>query len=225
MTRPGRRGVDTNAWHKLIGGWLHDAAFTAQFFDAWVKSLALLAVAGGLCLCCRRAAAATRHWIWFLALASLPCLTLLSFVPHAWQRPLWSVSTGFDSGNQFSLALDLAPAPEAANPALAVPPAETAPASTGEVRAASRQPIATHFSATLLVLGILVWLAGIVVGLLSVFAGQVQLRRLARRSLAVQVGTRSTASHSLPKISGTRWNASLPAEVAHGCGAPDQLRN
>ncbi len=214
-----------NGWIELIGRCLHDAALTTLFFDAWVKSLALLAVAGGLCLCCRRAAAATRHWIWFLALASLPCLLLLSTVPHAWQRPLWSVSTGFTSGNQFSLALYLAPAPETANPAPVVPPAETAPAGAGEVRAGGRQPMAAHFSATLLVLGILVWLLGIVVGLLSVLAGQVQLRRLARSSLPVQVGTRSTASHSLVKISGTRWNASLPAEVAHVCGAPEALRS
>jgi beta-lactamase regulating signal transducer with metallopeptidase domain/tetratricopeptide (TPR) repeat protein len=172
-----------NALSELTGGWLHDAAFTALFFDAWLKSLAVLAVAGGLGLCCRRAAAATRHWIWFLALASLPCLLLFSALPHAWQRPLWSVSTGFNSGNEFSLALDLVPAREPANPAPLVPPAGTVPAGAGEVRAGSRQPVAAHFSATLLVLGVLVWLAGIVVGLLSVLAGQVQLRRLARNGL------------------------------------------
>ena len=172
-----------NALIELIGRCLHDAALTTLLFDAWVKSLALLAVAGVLCLCCRRAAAATRHWIWFLALASLPGLLLLSTVPHAWQRPLWSVSTGFTSGNQFSLALYLAPAPETANPAPVVPPAETAPAGAGEVRAGGRQPIAAHFSATLLVLGILVWLLGIVVGLLSVLAGQVQLHWLTRNAL------------------------------------------
>src|ERR1035437_1750926 len=97
-----------NALHELVGGWLQHAALTALFFDAWIKSVAVLAVAGGMCFVSRRAAAATRHLIWFLALASLPCLLLLSAVPHAWQRPLWSVSTGFSSGNEFSLALDLA---------------------------------------------------------------------------------------------------------------------
>jgi tetratricopeptide (TPR) repeat protein len=171
---------------ELAGGWLHDAALTALFVDAWIKSLALLSVAGGLCFVLRRAAAAMRHWVWFLALASLPCLLALSAVPHNWQRPLWSVSTGFDSGNQFSLALDLAPAPEAANSAPAVPPAERAPASAGEVRAGNRQPIETHFSATLLVLGVVVWVGGIVVGLLSMLEGQVQLRRLARNAVCLQ---------------------------------------
>ncbi len=172
--------------HELIGGWLHDAALTALFFDAGLKSLAVLAVASGMCFVLRRAAAATRHWIWFLALASLPCLALLSFVPHAWHRPLWSVSTGFDSGNQFSLALELASARQAVDPVPPVAPAGTSPAAAGEVRAASRRPIATHFSATLLVLGILVWLAGIPLGLLSMLAGQVQLRRLARDAVCLQ---------------------------------------
>lgn len=34
-----------NALIELIGRCLHDAALTTLFFDAWVKSLALLAVA------------------------------------------------------------------------------------------------------------------------------------------------------------------------------------
>ncbi len=79
----------------------------------------MLAVAAGLCCLLRRAAAATRHWIWFLAMASLPCLLLLSWLPHPWQRPLWSVSTSFNSGNQISLTLNLA---SAAAPAVPLPP-------------------------------------------------------------------------------------------------------
>jgi beta-lactamase regulating signal transducer with metallopeptidase domain/tetratricopeptide (TPR) repeat protein len=172
--------------HELVGGWLQHAALTALFFDAWIKSLAVLAVAGGLCFVLRRAAAATRHLIWFLALVSLPCLLLLSAVPHAWQRPLWSVSTGFGSGNEFSLALNLAPTREAPKLAPAGSSEGTAPAAGGEDHAGSRQPIAAHFSATFLVFGILVWLAGILVGLLSVLAGQVQLRRLARNAQSVE---------------------------------------
>ena len=78
-------------------------------FDAWLKSLVVLAVASGLCLLLPRAAAATRHRIWFLAVASLPCLLLLACLPHSWHRPLWSVSTDINSGNQVSLTLNLAP--------------------------------------------------------------------------------------------------------------------
>jgi beta-lactamase regulating signal transducer with metallopeptidase domain len=170
----------------MIAGYLDHSTCTALFFDAWLKSLAVLAVACGMCFVLRRAAAATRHWIWFLTLASLPCLLLLSAVPHAWQRPLWSVSTGFNSGNEFSLALNLAPAREAPNLAPAVSPAGTAPASTGEVRAGSRQPIAAHFSASLLVFAVMIWFIGTALGLLSVLAGLVQLRRLARNALPLE---------------------------------------
>jgi bla regulator protein BlaR1 len=175
-----------NALIEIIWGCLHHAALTALFFDAWLKSLAVLAVAGAMCFVLRRAAAATRHWIWFLALASLPCLLLLSAVPNGWHRPLWSVSTGFNSGNDFSLTLNLAPDRDAPNLAPGVPPTGTAPASTGEVRAGSRHPIAAHFSASLLVLGVMVWLAGIVTGLLYVLAGQVQLHRFARNALSLE---------------------------------------
>ena len=204
-----------NALNNLIGGWLHDTALTALFFDVWVKSLVVLAVAGGMCFVLRRAAAATRHLIWFLALVSLPCLLLLSAVPHAWQRPFWSVSTGFGPGNEFSLALDFAPAREAPKLAPAGPSAGTAPAAGGKGRAGSRQPIATHFSATLLVLGILVWLVGIVVGLLSMLAGQVQLRRLARNAVCLQ-----TEHELIPQADREPSSARSGCECATAVKAP-----
>ena len=97
-----------NALFQTISGYLQHAAGTAPLFDAWLKSVAVLAVAAGLCWLLPRAAATTRHWIWFLALASLPCLLLLACLPHSWHKPLWSVSTDFNSGNQISLTLNLA---------------------------------------------------------------------------------------------------------------------
>ena len=53
--------------------------FTAWFLDALLKSFIVLALAGGICTLWRGASAATRHLIWFLAVASLPCLPLLNF--------------------------------------------------------------------------------------------------------------------------------------------------
>ena len=49
----------------------------AVWLDALLKSFVVLAFAGGLCLAWRRAAAATRHWIWFLGVAGLLLLPLL----------------------------------------------------------------------------------------------------------------------------------------------------
>jgi hypothetical protein len=92
-----------NTLIQTIAGYLQHPAFTAPLLDTWLKSVAVVAVAGGLCLVLPRAAAATRHRVWFLAVASLPCLLLLAWLPHTWQRPLWSVSTGINSGNQISL--------------------------------------------------------------------------------------------------------------------------
>jgi len=53
------------------------------------------------------------------------------------------------------------------------------------------------------------------------------MRRSRKRSSAVgfQVGTRSTACVNLAEMYGTRWNASLPAEVANPSGASEQLRS
>ena len=91
-----------------ISNYVPNSNFTAAFLDASIKSFAILALAGGVCLCWRRASAATRHLIWFLAVACLPCLPLISSMLPSWKRPLWSVSTSLDSGNHFSLTLELA---------------------------------------------------------------------------------------------------------------------
>ena len=139
------------------------SAFTTLFFDAWLKSLAVLAVAGGLCWLLRRAAAATRHWVW-----------LLAGVPRSWQRPLWSVSTGFNSGNEFSLTLSVAPRGEVANTAVPVAPAKTKSTMTGDDSPRRNPPIAARFSTTWLVVAVMVWGIGAALGLASVLAGQAQ---------------------------------------------------
>ncbi len=74
--------------------------------DMWLKSFVVLALAGATCLLWRRAPAATRHLIWFLALSVLPALPLLSSMLPSWQKPLWSLSTRVEPGNQVSFALE-----------------------------------------------------------------------------------------------------------------------
>jgi beta-lactamase regulating signal transducer with metallopeptidase domain/tetratricopeptide (TPR) repeat protein len=171
---------------QAISSYFLHSAFTTLFFDAWLKSLAVLTVAGGLCCLLRRAAAATRHWVWFLAVASLPCLLLLAAVPHSWQRPLWSVSTGFNSGNEVSLTLSLVPGGEAGNPTAAAAPAGPRGAAASEGGPESSPPIAARFSGNWLVLAVTVWLVGTALGLVSMLAGQFQLSRLARNGRFLQ---------------------------------------
>jgi beta-lactamase regulating signal transducer with metallopeptidase domain/biopolymer transport protein ExbD len=172
-----------NTLIETISHYLQNSAFTALFFDAWLKSLAVLAVAGGMCLLLRRAAAATRHWIWFLALASLPWVLLLACVPHSWQSPLWSVSTGFNSGNQVTVVLNLAPTSAARSAANGASPSGAAAAAANEGATGNSQPFAARFTAGALVLAVVIWLVGAGLGLVSMLAGRVQLRRLARNGL------------------------------------------
>jgi beta-lactamase regulating signal transducer with metallopeptidase domain len=171
-----------NALIEATANYLQHSAFATLFFDAGLKSLAVLIVAGVLCVCCWRAAAATRHWIWFLGLASLPCLLLLAWVPRAWHQPLWSASAGFNSGNQFSLALDLKlPGERGSSIASASPEGGTA--ATAEADGArSSQPIAARFSITWVVLAVVIWFIGAALGLVAVLAGHVRSRRLARNA-------------------------------------------
>ena len=166
--------------------YLQNSAFTALFFDAWLKSVAVLAVAGGMCLLLRRVAAATRHWIWFLALASLPCLLLLAWAPHSWQRPLWSVSTGFNSGNQVTLVLNLSPSGAARSPANSAGPLRAGATRASAPASGNSHSIAARLSATALVLAVTIWLIGAGLGLTSVLAGWVQLSRLARTERLLQ---------------------------------------
>jgi beta-lactamase regulating signal transducer with metallopeptidase domain len=171
-----------NSLMNYISHLILHSTFTPLFFDAWLKSLAVLAVAGGLCLLLHRAAAATRHWIWLLAMGTLPCLLLLAILPHPWQRPLWSVSTGFSSANQISLVLNLAPRPETATTDTAASRPGAAAVAAYAEHSRRAKPVAAHFSTTWLVAVVAVWFVGAGLGLASVLAGQVQLSRLARNA-------------------------------------------
>ena len=168
---------------EVISHFVQASGFAAGFLDALLKSFVVLTAAGGLCLCCRRASAATRHWIWFMAVASLPLLPLLSSLLPSWQRPLWSVSSGIGSGNQISLAVELAPVRSSSvsvREPLAVP---AGPSGTGNRSNAGQ--LSAHVSANGLVLVVVAWCVGMVLMLVWVAAGQFQLRKLSRTTRRV----------------------------------------
>jgi beta-lactamase regulating signal transducer with metallopeptidase domain/tetratricopeptide (TPR) repeat protein len=175
-----------NTLIQAISSYFQHAAFTAPFLDAWLKSLVVLAVAAGLCFLLPRAAAATRHWIWFLAVASLPCLLLLACLPLSWHRPLWSVSTGFNSGNQVSLTLNLAPVSGAGGSVSPVSPAGTGAAAVSQAVSRGRQPNAAWFNATWLAVAFGIWFFGAALGLISVLLGHIRLTRLGRQGCSVE---------------------------------------
>ncbi len=152
----------------------------ALFLDALIKSLIMLALAGGLCLAWRRASAATRHLIWFLAVASLPFLPVLGTLQPSRHRSLWSVSTSETPGNEVSLTLALAPSGRTAAPvAKAAPVHADAPGVSGNQPGATPLFI-TRFSDNWLPLGVAVWGCGVVLGLAGLILGQFQLRKLSK---------------------------------------------
>jgi beta-lactamase regulating signal transducer with metallopeptidase domain len=159
-----------------LSNFIQNAHFAAWFFDALLKSFVMLALAGGVCALARRASAATRHLLWFLAVASLPCLPLLTSLLPSWEKPLWSVSTGFDAGNQISLALNFSPG---ANSEAAVPQTPAAP-DAAKVSGDGSRKIATRFNANWLVFGFAAWIAGVALVLISVVGGQISLRKFSR---------------------------------------------
>jgi len=167
---------------EAVSNFIRDSHLAALLLDALLKSFVVLALAGGLCLIWRRASAAARHLIWFLAVASLPFLPLLSSVLPSWNKPLWSVSTGLVSGNQVSLALELVPSAEPATPRPEAGPMPADAAYAGDHQNRRNQLFAAHFSQSWLPLGFTVWSGGIMLALGYLGFGQFQLGKISRKA-------------------------------------------
>jgi bla regulator protein BlaR1 len=164
--------------HALIeSNFIQNPRLAALCLDALLKSFVVLAFAGGLCLAWRRAAAATRHLIWFLALMSLPLLPFLSFLLPSSHRPLWSVSSGMTSGNQISLSFELAPATSATPINNPDPISPKAPADTRAKESATRL-FTAHVSRNWMTIGLIAWCGGIALMLIYSALGQFQLRKI-----------------------------------------------
>ncbi|HXP60816.1 MAG TPA: M56 family metallopeptidase, partial [Dongiaceae bacterium] len=147
-----------------------------------LKSFVILLVAGGVCLCWRRGAASARHLVWFLAVAGLLSLPGLSCLMPAWQRPLWSLGTRADSGNELTLTLEFMPAKVTAasvHPA-AVPPPSAVMSASGPAESGGGPRLATHFHTAWAASFLAVWLSGTALILLSVAVGRARLRALRR---------------------------------------------
>ena len=161
---------------------IQNVHFAAWFFDALLKSFIVLALAGGICTLWRGTSAATRHLIWFLAVASLPCLPLLTSLLPSWEKPLWSVSTGFDSGNQVLLALNFSPGAQSEAAATKTPEAPN----KAKISNVNSRKITTHFNTNWLVFGFIAWVAGAALVLIFVAGGQFQLCKLSRTTQPLQ---------------------------------------
>jgi beta-lactamase regulating signal transducer with metallopeptidase domain len=207
-----------NTMVQAISENLQASGLLALFLDALLKGFVILALAGIGCVVWRRGSAAARHLVWFVALLSLPCLVLLSFLPRSWQKPLWSLSTSFDSGNQVSLTM----APVRNPGAWRIDGAETA--ATTRVSAASLrsqsstnggQPGRTRFSTIWVVCGFAVWCGGVVVGFVSVLASQFRLKELSRCARVLRPS--GSGPRLLPESQADRHNVLGSHSALGGC--------
>jgi beta-lactamase regulating signal transducer with metallopeptidase domain len=165
-----------------------NSGVAASFLDAALKSFVVLAVAGVASLCLRRASAAARHLVWYLAIVSLLVMPLISPILPSWHRALWSVAINQPSANEMSLVLVLAPT---ADVALAVTQTPGAPAAIESPTAIGIDPgqargMAAEFHTGWLAVGVGVWLTGVLVVLSSMATGWLALWRLSRSTHALQ---------------------------------------
>src|SRR5438034_1129193 len=209
-----------NSLIEIISNHVPNSNFTAAFLDASIKSFAILALAGGVCLCWRRASAATRHLIWFLAVACLPCLPLISSMLPSWKKPLWSVSTSLNSGNHFSLTLELAGGTESGFSRHQTPTSatKTATAAVGGGQSGRAQRVGTQFNAGSLVLALSAWASGILLALSSVGVagrGMCIARGRACDDLVVNSGCKGSAYAShLVELAGSFRRVPRAAAIA-----------
>src|SRR5882672_5141534 len=158
---------------------VQSSRFTTIFLDASLKSFLVLAMAGVISLCLRRKSAAMRHAIWLAGLIGCVCLPIFSFILPGWQKPLWTVATQHDSGNELKVAIEFAPAMTS--------PAATATASRERRDAMLQQEspkphpsrqMAAHFNKRWVPVALVLWLSGVVVALAPLALGLLRLRGL-----------------------------------------------
>jgi beta-lactamase regulating signal transducer with metallopeptidase domain len=141
--------------------------------DVALKSIIILAFTSALAFCCRRASAATRHWIWFLGSLALLCLPLLSLIAPPWQKALWQVSTDLRPGNEVTLAIDFSTLEGGTVP-------DHEPQTLALPRSEGRPYIVSRFDRQWLMLVPFLWFAGGVLVLSHIAVGHFRLHRIRR---------------------------------------------
>ncbi len=220
-----------NTW--TITNYLQHSAYPGALVGLLLESVVILLLTAGVCLLWRRAAAATRHLTWFVALAGLPVLLCLSVLPHSWPNPFWSVSTDLNSGNEVSLTLTLLPAANPGNSSSDPPPATALYGPSP--RSLWQQPLAARFSGHWLAAAVWIWAGGTACGLAFMVFGWIRLRLLGRTAKRLAASDWSTllgdvrqtlrvrqpvtllqASESLMPVTWGWWRpvVLLPAEAA-----------
>jgi len=160
---------------------LQDAGLMTFVLDAFIKSLIVFVVAGGICFACRRRAASTRHLLWFLAVAGSLLVPAVSRLLPVLPRPLWTLRGHPGSQNEVTITFEFAPSP--ARPASANESSGLLKSTGSEAaRRAARQSITTHFRVGWAAGAVAVWLDGAALILLSVVVGRLRVTLMRREA-------------------------------------------
>jgi beta-lactamase regulating signal transducer with metallopeptidase domain len=136
------------------------------------------------CVAWRRAAAATRHWIWFLAVAGIFALPVISGLRTAGDTPLWkpvwTMGSEATSENILTFTLSFTPNQTGIRPANQAALASTAVAVAGSTvgQAAGNERWVAHLPAVGVAAALVLWLGGAGLLLVNIALGTLRLRAL-----------------------------------------------
>jgi beta-lactamase regulating signal transducer with metallopeptidase domain len=157
--------------------------WSASFIDAALKSGLVLLFAAGLSGLWRGASAAARHWVWFVAMATLLVLPMVSVDPPT-RRALWRVSSNLTAGNQVTLAFEFVPGdqPNLPRKDAAASSALASTAATGKTRAGGTQRLAAQLPTRWIAFAATIWFLGVLARLSSIALARMRLRRMKRQA-------------------------------------------
>jgi beta-lactamase regulating signal transducer with metallopeptidase domain len=162
--------------------WLRHSQLAAAFLDVCLKSTVILSLAGAVCAFWRNAAASARHLVWCLAVLAVLFLPLVPRLMPAWEKPIWTVSTRNEPGDEISITLQLVPTAETPRPLTSAEPLSAG--TSNHSPANSAHSVSTHISRQWVRVTFLVWLAGTSAYLLWIALGYLRVRALQRTAFS-----------------------------------------
>jgi beta-lactamase regulating signal transducer with metallopeptidase domain len=155
------------------------ASWSGFLAPAVWKGFVILAVVFVMMALWRRSTAAGRHLAWAMTFVCLLCLPIFVQCLPTWRAPAWMVPGTLNNSlpNALSFVLQNQPRPEPKPP----PPVSENGTDARDSLAATRQPSQVKSAASWGDLAVVVWFAGIMIGLMRLLAVQIRLERMAGR--------------------------------------------
>jgi beta-lactamase regulating signal transducer with metallopeptidase domain len=148
------------------------------------KGFVILAFVFAMMTLWRRSAAAVRHLAWTMAFVCLLCLPVLVRCLPVWNAPMWIVPAALNNKlpDSLSFILENQPGSESKAP----PAASGSQPGTPPSSDISRQTAPVNYVVKWSDIAVVVWFAGIMIGLTRLLAVQIRLERMAGRMRACE---------------------------------------